>query len=78
VATEVILPKLGLTMEEAILAAWEVAAGDEVAVGQVIAVIETDKIETDLPSPVAGVVAELLIAEGDTVPVGTVIALVEP
>jgi len=76
-ATEVILPKWGLTMEEGTLSVWEKAVGDQVEEGEIIAIIETEKIETELPSPVSGVVAKLLISEGDTVPVGTVIAVIE-
>jgi pyruvate/2-oxoglutarate dehydrogenase complex dihydrolipoamide acyltransferase (E2) component len=76
-ATEVILPKWGLTMEEGVLVTWEKAVGDTVEEGDVLALIETDKIETELPSPAAGVIVRLLVAEGDTVPVGTVIAVIE-
>ena len=73
-AHDVILPKWGLTMEEGTIAVWEKQVGDAIAEGETIAIIETEKIETELPSPGAGVLAEILHAEGDTVPVGTVIA----
>lgn len=76
-ATEVILPKWGLTMEEGVLVSWEKAVGDAVDEGEVLALIETDKIETELPSPAAGVITRLLVGEGDTVAVGTVIAIIE-
>jgi pyruvate dehydrogenase E2 component (dihydrolipoamide acetyltransferase) len=76
-ATEVILPKWGLTMEEGVLVSWEKAVGDAVDEGDVLALIETDKIETELPAPAAGVIARLLVGEGDTVAVGTVIAIIE-
>lgn len=76
-ATEVILPKFGLTMEEGILSIWEKSVGDSVAEGDIIAIIETEKIETELPAPVGGVLTRQLVAEGDTVPVGTVIAIIE-
>jgi pyruvate/2-oxoglutarate dehydrogenase complex dihydrolipoamide acyltransferase (E2) component len=76
-ATEVILPKWGLTMEEGVLVSWEKAVGDAVDEGEVLALIETDKIETELPAPAAGVITRLLVGEGDTVPVGTVIAIIE-
>ena len=76
-ATEVILPKWGLTMEEGVLVSWERAVGDAVDEGDALALIETDKIETELPAPVAGVITSLLVGEGDTVAVGTVIAIIE-
>jgi pyruvate/2-oxoglutarate dehydrogenase complex dihydrolipoamide acyltransferase (E2) component len=76
-ATEVILPKWGLTMEEGVLVSWEKAVGDTVSEGDVLALIETDKIETELPAPVAGVITRLLVGEGDTIAVGTVIAIIE-
>jgi pyruvate/2-oxoglutarate dehydrogenase complex dihydrolipoamide acyltransferase (E2) component len=76
-ATEVILPKWGLTMEEGVLVSWEKAVGDAVDEGEVLALIETDKIETELLAPTAGVITRLLVGEGDTVPVGTVIAIIE-
>ncbi len=73
-AHEVILPKWGLTMDEGVIAVWEKKVGDTVAEGETIAIIETEKIETELPSPASGVITEILHQEGDTVPVGTVIA----
>lgn len=76
-ATEVILPKLGLTMEEGVLSAWNKAVGESVSEGEIIALIETEKIETELPAPVTGTITQLLVAEGDTVPVGAVIAVIE-
>lgn len=75
--SDVVLPKWGLTMEEGTVGSWEKQVGDTVAVGDILAVIETDKIETELPSPVSGTITALLTAEGDTVPVGTVIATIE-
>ncbi|HHC07101.1 MAG TPA: biotin attachment protein [Actinobacteria bacterium] len=71
---EVTIPRLGLTMEEAELVAWRVEVGDEVAEGDVLAEIATDKIEHDLPSPAAGTVVELLAVPGDVLPVGAVVA----
>ena len=76
-AVDVILPKWGLTMEEGIVAEWEKQVGDTVAEGETIAIIETEKIETELPSPAAGVLTEILVAVGDEVPVGTVIARID-
>jgi pyruvate/2-oxoglutarate dehydrogenase complex dihydrolipoamide acyltransferase (E2) component len=74
-AITVKLPKFGLTMEEATLNGWSIAVGEPVAQGQTIATIESEKVEMELPSPVAGVVAEHLVQPGDTVPVGTPLAV---
>lgn len=76
-AHEVILPKWGLTMEEGTISVWHKRAGDPVAEGEVIAIIETDKIETELPSPAGGTIVAILVEEQSTVPVGTVIAIIE-
>ncbi len=75
-AVTVKLPKFGLTMEEATINEWSVAVGDEVAQGRTIATIESEKVEMELPSPVAGVMAEHLVQPGETVPVGTALAVV--
>lgn len=70
-AETVKLPKWGLTMEEATIIQWEVAVGDTVAVGDILAVVESEKVEIDLPSPATGIVTRFLVDIDDTVPVGT-------
>jgi 2-oxoisovalerate dehydrogenase E2 component (dihydrolipoyl transacylase) len=64
------LPDLGEGLTDAELLSWAVAVGDTVALNQVIAEVETAKAAVELPSPFAGVVAELLAEPGDVVPVG--------
>jgi pyruvate dehydrogenase E2 component (dihydrolipoamide acetyltransferase) len=76
VSTEVILPKWGLTMEDAILLAWHVAEGDTVREGDVIAEVETEKVENELEAPCDGVVARILVAEDEEIDVGTVLAII--
>jgi pyruvate/2-oxoglutarate dehydrogenase complex dihydrolipoamide acyltransferase (E2) component len=71
---DVVIPKWGLTMEEAILVRWLVAPGDVVVEGEPLAELEADKIEGELKSPGSGAVAELHGAEGETYPVGAVVA----
>lgn len=71
-AQEITMPKLGLTMTEGILREWIVPDGASVQPGDVIAVIETDKVDTDLEAEAAGVVQHV-IAAGDEIPVETVI-----
>ncbi len=71
------LPDVGEGLTEAEIVSWKVKAGDTVAVNEVVVEIETAKSLVELPSPFAGVVAELLVAEGATVDVGTPIITVE-
>jgi dihydrolipoamide dehydrogenase len=73
---EVQLPQLGESVTEGIITAWLVSPGDTVAVDQPIVEISTDKVDTEIPSPVAGTVAELRAAVDDTVQVGQVIAVI--
>lgn len=77
-AMEIILPKWGLTMEEGTVGAWMKREGDVVNEGEMLAEVETDKVNNELAAPVAGVLSKILVAEGETVPVGTVLALIEP
>lgn len=77
-STEVILPKWGLTMEDGTVVAWHVSEGEPVAEGQVIAEVETEKVENELEAPCAGVVARILVQEDETVDVGTVLAVIDP
>jgi pyruvate/2-oxoglutarate dehydrogenase complex dihydrolipoamide acyltransferase (E2) component len=75
-ATEIILPKWGLTMEDGTVVAWHKAEGDRVSKDEVIAEVETEKVENELTSPCDGIVARILVAEEETVDVGTVLAII--
>ena len=70
------LPKFGLTMEEALISEWRVGVGNRIEKGDVLATIESEKVEMELPSPASGVVAEYLVETGETVPVGTEVAVI--
>jgi pyruvate dehydrogenase E2 component (dihydrolipoamide acetyltransferase) len=74
--TPVILPKLGLTMDEGRLVAWLKKEGDRVEAGEILFEVETDKATMEVEAPVAGYVRRLLAAVGDEVPVAQVIALI--
>jgi pyruvate dehydrogenase E2 component (dihydrolipoamide acetyltransferase) len=74
--TRVILPKLGLTMDEGMLVAWLKKEGDRIEAGEILFEVETDKATMEVESPVAGYVRKLLVPAGETVPVTQVIALV--
>lgn len=75
-ATEVILPKWGLTMEDGTVVAWHKAVGDRVSEGDVIAEVETEKVENELLAPCDGILARILVDEEETVDVGTVLAVI--
>jgi pyruvate dehydrogenase E2 component (dihydrolipoamide acetyltransferase) len=75
-AQNVILPKWGLTMEEGTVTAWRKQEGEAVAEGEVLADVETDKINNELPSPVSGVIARILVPVGEAVPVGATLAII--
>ena len=74
---DVLVPKWGLTMEEATLVKWLKNVGDEVTEGEAIAEMETDKTSDNIESQVAGRIVELLVEEGAIVEAGQAIARVE-
>jgi 2-oxoglutarate dehydrogenase complex dihydrolipoamide succinyltransferase (E2) component len=76
VPTDVILPQLGESVAEGKITRWIKHPGDAVAIDEPLVEISTDKVNVELPSPVSGVVLELLAKEGDTVPVEQVIATI--
>lgn len=73
---DVTLPQLGETVTEGTITQWFKQVGDSVAADEPLFEVSTDKVDTEVPSPVAGVITEIRAAEGDTVDVGTVIAVV--
>ena len=72
----VTMPRLGESVTEGTIARWLKAEGDEVSLDEPLAEVDTDKVNAELPSPVAGRIEKLLVSEGTTVGVGTEIALV--
>ena len=75
-ATTVTMPQLGETVTEGTILRWAKKVGDQVAVDEILLEISTDKVDTEVPSPAAGVVTELLVGEGETVAVGTALAVI--
>ena len=65
---------MGVSVVEGTVTVWHKRVGDWVSADETICEISTDKIDTDVPAPVSGRVAELVVAEGETVAVGTVLA----
>jgi pyruvate dehydrogenase E2 component (dihydrolipoamide acetyltransferase) len=70
-ATDFVMPKLGLTMTEGTIARWSVAPGSHFEAGDIIVVVETDKIAYDVEAPAPGILHAVLVSEGNAVPVGT-------
>jgi 2-oxoglutarate dehydrogenase E2 component (dihydrolipoamide succinyltransferase) len=68
------MPAMGVSVSEGTIVEWAKQVGDEIGYEETICLISTDKIDTDLPAPVAGTVAEILVEVGETVDVGTVLA----
>jgi pyruvate dehydrogenase E2 component (dihydrolipoamide acetyltransferase) len=75
-ATNVLLPQWGMNMEDGTLVKWLVKEGDEVEKGQPLVEVETAKINSDLESPVEGIVSHLMSDEGAIVKVGTLVAVI--
>lgn len=71
---DVVMPKMGESIQEGKVLQWLKKVGDKVERDEVLLEISTDKVDTEVPSPVAGTITEILANEGDTVEVGTVIA----
>jgi pyruvate dehydrogenase E2 component (dihydrolipoamide acetyltransferase) len=71
---DVTMPQLGETVTEGTITQWFRAVGDEVAMDEILFEISTDKVDSEVPSPVAGVLSEILAQEGDVVEVGQVLA----
>ncbi len=72
--TDLIMPKLGESIMEATILKWHKKVGDTVAQDETVLDIATDKVDSEVPSTTAGVVAEILFKENDVVPIGAVIA----
>lgn len=73
-ATDVTLPQLGESVTEGTITAWLVNVGDHVEADQMLFELSSDKIDTEVPSPAAGVLTEILVQVDETVEVGTVVA----
>jgi pyruvate dehydrogenase E2 component (dihydrolipoamide acetyltransferase) len=73
---EIVMPRLSDSMEEGVILKWMKGVGDEVAVGEELVEIETDKANMAYESDVAGTLTEILAQEGDSLPIGEPIAVV--
>ena len=73
---DVVMPQLGETVTEGKVTAWHKRVGDKVRADETLFEVSTDKVDTEVPAPASGVLAEILVGEGDTVKVGTRLAVI--
>jgi 2-oxoglutarate dehydrogenase E2 component (dihydrolipoamide succinyltransferase) len=75
-STPITMPALGESVTEGTVTRWLKQVGEEVAVDEPLLEVSTDKVDTEIPSPVAGTLLEIVVAEDETVPVGAPLALI--
>jgi len=75
-ATEVVMPQMGESITEGTVSKWLKAVGDKIEKDESLLEISTDKVDAEVPSPVAGTLLEIRTNEGETVEVGSVVALI--
>jgi pyruvate dehydrogenase E2 component (dihydrolipoamide acetyltransferase) len=73
---DITLPQLGESVTEGTITQWFKQVGDTIVADEPLFEVSTDKVDTEVPSPISGVVTELRIEEGDTVDVGTIVAVI--
>jgi len=74
---DVVMPKMGESLTEGTIIAWLKSVGDKVKKDEIIYEITTDKVDTEIPSPVDGILVEIKVKEQETVLVDTVVAVIE-
>ncbi len=70
------MPQLGETVTEGTVIRWCKQVGERIAVDEALLEVSTDKVDAEVPSPIAGEIVEILVAEGDTVPIGARLAVI--
>lgn len=73
---DIIMPQLGETVTEGTVTKWYKKAGDSVKADETLFDVETDKVSTEIPAPVSGIIAEILVQEGVTAKVGVTLAVI--
>ncbi len=76
-AYKLLMPKMGESVFEATILNWNKKPGDSIEQDETVLEVATDKVDSDVPSPVGGVLSEILFEEGDTVAVGQALAIIE-
>ena len=77
-ATPIVMPQMGESIAEGTIVRWMKKVGDQVDRDEPLLEISTDKVDAEIPSPVAGVLTEIKVAEGETVPVNSVVGTIGP
>ncbi|MCK4728479.1 MAG: 2-oxo acid dehydrogenase subunit E2, partial [Desulfobacterales bacterium] len=75
-ATEVVVPMLGITVEKGTILEWMKKEGDPVEKGEIIFIVETEKVTTEVESPASGILAKIIVPAGVEVPVLTLVAVI--
>src|SRR5438445_5744053 len=70
------MPQLGETVTEGTITRWFKQVGETIAADEPLFEVSTDKVDSEVPAPTAGVISEILVPEGDTVPVGARLAVI--
>lgn len=74
---EIVMPQMGESITTGTITKWHKAAGEKIALDEILLEISTDKVESEIPSPISGRVEELFFKEGDTVDIQKLIAIIE-
>ena len=74
---ELTMPKMGESIIEATVLSWSKQVGDSIEAEETVLEIATDKVDSEVPSPVDGKLTEVRFKDGDVVPIGEVIAIIE-
>ena len=77
-AIDVVMPQMGVSVSEGTVTKWLKQVGEQISADESLLEISTDKVDTEVPSPATGVLAEILVQEGETVEVGTKLAMISP
>ncbi len=75
---DVVMPQMGVSVSEGTITKWLKQEGEQIEADEPLLEISTDKVDTEVPSPGSGVVAQILVPEGETVEVGTKLAVIAP
>ena len=76
-STAIVVPTVGESITEVVIGAWLVAEGDQVAIDQPLVALETDKVNVEVPAPVAGIMGKILKGKGETAHIGEILTTVE-
>ena len=75
---EIQMPQMGESVTEDTILEWHVSEGQQVAEGETVVAVSTDKIDAEVPAPAAGTVTKILAQPDDTVEIGQVLARIDP